>query len=185
MNASVWVHTLLIRRVRSCRRGDVDRSSQDCMMKNATSTLRIQKGIILNASAIFTVWVQGSQIRQDSSPSTKSGNIHYPKSKVKGCTGVLLRCLLLVGAVLLPGIMPCSGLQWSLSECEAPLDAAESSEEAVVRTQCHTPLRRSQPESRHLVVAYRRVTFRVVGDVGRTVPTGHRLANHLMAPLLL
>ncbi|WP_442508602.1 hypothetical protein SH528x_000126 [Novipirellula sp. SH528] len=154
-------------------------------MKNATPTFQIPKGDLLSVSTNVEVWVQCSGIRQNSSPSTKSGAIHYPKSKVRGSTGGLFRCLLLVGAVLLPGIMPCIGLQWSLAECEAPLDAAESSEEAVVRTQGHTPLRRSQPESRHLVVAYRRATFRVVSDMDRTAPSGHRLANHLMAPLLL
>jgi len=97
---------------------------------------------------------------------------------------VALRCLLLVGAVLLPATSPHMGLQ-RLVECEAPIDEAGSSEEAVTRPQGTTNHRGPRPHSSILVVVPCDTTFGNVVKAESAVPTGHRLSNHLMAPLRL
>jgi hypothetical protein len=98
---------------------------------------------------------------------------------------VALRCLLLAGVILLPGAITSIGLQRCLSECEAPFDKAESSEAAVLRVQSHTRRRHPDPGTQVLIVDACATTLRWVGDLDRAAPAGHRLTNHLLAPLRL
>lgn len=109
--------------------------------------------------------------------------IHHPE---RFWVSVAWRISLLLAVALLPGTAPSLGLL-GMTEIEAPFDNGQSSEQTVVRAQSRSNpnLRHHQPQSVLLVALHRNALNLVVRGFEGTTRSGHRLPNHLLAPLRL
>lgn len=94
---------------------------------------------------------------------------------------VLLHSSVLFVVALFPCATPSFGLL-NATESEAPVDQDESSEEEAINVQARTRVGRDQPGFRRLGPVHGGLKVATV-NITSLPHSGHRLSNHLLAPL--
>jgi hypothetical protein len=110
----------------------------------------------------------------------KSFPLNCVLPRVMASAPVALHVLLLLAVVQFTCAAPSLSSR-DLTESESPVEEEQGGEESVANSESHSRIRHRPPTVRFLV--FKRERLDLITRTASLPPSGHRFANHLLAPL--